>query len=118
MNGLPATIDLSALTGAVISQVCLSQFQCILNFESDARIAIESNCMYTSSSGRALPIVSHAAAATEICELIGTPVREARRQPDGGLLLRLTNEATLEILNDDRDHESFQVHLGKEVYVA
>ncbi len=118
MQGLSPSVDLQPIVGAKVSQVCFSTFQCIFGFDIDARVAVESSCQYTAPSGATVTVTEYPRAATELCELLDTSVLAAAREPEGGLTLRFSNEATLKILNDNRDFESFQVHIGKVVHVA
>lgn len=118
MNGLPPDIDLTALVGAAVSQICFSVHQCILKFDNDAQIAVESTCVLTSPSGSTTLISSYPSAATELCSVLEVRVRSAAREPDGGLVIHLENGAALSIWNDVLEYEAFQVHIGKTVYVA
>lgn len=118
MNGLPITIDLVALIGRELIQVCIGAFQFILNFDVDVRIAVESSCVYNSASGASTKIINYSEGASRLCELIGMQVASADRGGDGGLILRFTNGAKLQILNSNLEYESFQVHIKPHTYVA
>lgn len=117
MNGLPPTVDLSSLVHATVSQVCVAAFQFIINFDVDARVAVESGCEYSGPTGVA-SVTSYPQAAAQLCELIGKSVQSATRENDGGLFLLFTDGTSLRVLNDNERHESFQVHLGERVFVA
>lgn len=118
MKGLPPTLDLSPLVGAQVSQICFGAFQCIFNFDVAVRIAVESTCIYTGPSGAVTSVRSFPQAAAELCELIGISVQGAFRENSGGLLLQFMNGATLRVLNDNKEYESFQIHVSNTVYVA
>lgn len=118
MQGLSPSVDLQPIVGAKVSQVCFSTFQCIFSFDIDARISVESSCVYTAPSGATATVTEYARAARELCELLDASVLSATREADGGLTLRFSDGATLRILNDNQEYESFQVHVGKSVYVA
>lgn len=117
MNGLPITIDLSPLIGRLLSQVCFGEFQFILNFDADVRIAVESKCVYDSPSGT-FEIENYLDESSRLCKLIGNQVISAKRDVEGGLLLRFANESGLRILNSNPEYESFQVHIKQNTYVA
>lgn len=119
MQGLPEGVDLRPLAGAMVSQVCISSAQFILRMDSEAHIDVESTCRYRRSSGGvAIEISSYASAAASLCELLGDSIRSAGRDRDGGLSIEFASGAVLQVMNDNREYESFQVHLPPHVYVA
>lgn len=118
MQGLPEGVDLSPLAGAMVSQVCISSAQLILRMDSEAHIDVESTCTYRRSSGDAIEISSYASAAAPLCELLGDSIRSAERDRDGGMSIDFASGAVLQVLNDNREYESFQVHIPPNVYVA
>lgn len=118
MQGLLPSVDLHLLVGAKVIQVCFSAHQCIFGLDLDARIAVESSCEYTAPGRVTVTVAEYSRAATELCELLDASVLSATREVDGGLLLHFSSGSTLRILNDNREFESFQVHIGKVIHVA
>lgn len=118
MNGLSPETPLHSLVGAQVSQICFGLFQCILNFDIDMSISIESKCLYTSPLGDRIPITSYAKCAVDLCELLGINVTSAGEDIGGGLIIRFVNDATLHVLNDNKEFESFQIRIGKTIHVA
>lgn len=118
MDGLPHGIDLTALIGAKYYQVCFSRFQCTLSLDNDARITVEGGVKYTSPTGKITVTDEYSTAATALGELLEIAVSAYERTADGGLVLKHSNGATLEVFNDVKAYESFQVHLQGKVYVA
>jgi len=118
MNGLPNTIDLDPLLGKELIQLCFGAFQLILNFDCDARIAVESICIYETASGTLTEIQNYSEGASQLCKIIGAQVSLAERDPDGGLILRFANGDCLRIKNSNHEYESFQIHIEQRIYVA
>jgi len=118
MNGLREDIDLTPLIGAHVTQLCIGEYQCLLNLDTADYVAIESTCMLVSGNGSTTSVTSYAASATRLAELLGTTIKSATRIGNGGLSLSFTGGSTLEIFNDQLHYESFQVHIGDVVHVA
>ncbi|MHB1225797.1 MAG: DUF6188 family protein [Gemmatimonadaceae bacterium] len=118
MDGLPPDADLRPLVGACVSQICFSRRQYILFFVEDVRVSVESTCELTLPDGQVTSITEYVQAATELCDLLDHTVEAVAREKDGGLTIRFSSGATLRLLNDTREYESFQVHVGTVVYVA
>jgi hypothetical protein len=118
MQGLPEGIDFTPLTGTMVSQVCISSAQFILRMDSEAHIDVESTCTYRRAVGDDIAISSYASAAALLCELLGDSICSVERDGNGGMSIDFTSGAVLQILNDNREYESFQVHIPPRVYVA
>jgi len=118
MNGLPKDINLQPLIGAELLQVCVGRFQYILKFDLDITIATECRCWFITGQGEKLVISDNVENASLVCSLINQNVTHAEIDSYGGLLLKFSNHATLHILNDTENYESFQIHIGDNIYVA
>lgn len=118
MNGLPININLEQLSGAELQQICIGNYQCILNFDKDITISIESDCLFYSSKGEKFTMSNYAKEASVLCSLIGNRISCANRNDDGGLIIKFSNHAILYILNSSYEYESFQLTIHGHLYVA
>ena len=118
MQGLAANTDLSAMLGVRVVQVGISTHQCILWFDSGDRISIESTCVLNGMEVEPLVIESYPTAASHLATLLEQSVVAARPTESGGVLLQFGDRRSLEIRNDVREYESFQIQLRGVVLVA
>ena len=118
MNGLSSSADLTPFVGREVLQLCVGIHQLQIHFDSHVSVMVESECRFRAPAAEDLRVDSYALAASSICTLLGQQVRSASRTEQGGLLLRFTTDAELEVLNDSSHYESFQIHIGSQIYVA
>lgn len=118
MKGLSSSADLTPLIGREVLQLCIGMHQLQIHFDNHVGVMVESECVLRGPAAEDLRVDSYALAASSMCTLLGQQVQSASRTEQGGLLLRFTTEAELEVLNDSSHYESFQIHIGSRIYVA
>jgi hypothetical protein len=117
MKGLPSNIDLTALSGAEVTQLCFGAAQLQIHFANQSSIAVESDMVLVNPEGE-VRVEDYSQAASLLCGLLGDQVLAATRREDGGLLIRFHGGIALHLLNDSAQFESFQVLLAGQIYVA
>jgi len=118
MKGLPPTVDLTSLSRARVIQLCFGENEFQVHFDNTARVVVESDMTLCEPQSIDVRIVKYGEAASQLCRILGDRVLNAVRTADGGLLLRFERGAELQILNNNAQFESFQVHIAGETYVA
>ena len=118
MNGLPPNLDLTALVGEELLQLCFGAHQLQIHFDRRIQVMIESECVLRGTTPDPMRVVDYSSAASSLCRLLGVKVLSAARADDGGLLLCFASGAELHVLNDSQEHEAFQIHLDGKIYVA
>ena len=118
MNGLPENIDLNKLTGVELLQISIGRFQCILNFDKNINISIESECLLFPIQGEKIVVSNYVENAAHLCNLIGNNILNTERGDDGGLLIKFSNNVFFRIFNSNTDYESFQLNIQGHLYVA
>jgi hypothetical protein len=118
MHGLPENIDLKDFIVRQISQICFGAWVVKLDFDGPVQIVVESSIVLTTADGKRISIEDFHANASLLCALIGTTVLGANRTADGGLVLSLSSDCSVEIKAEISPYESFQLHIRDETIVA
>jgi hypothetical protein len=118
MQGLSPHANLAAMRDAELLQICIGKLQCILHFDRNIQLSVESSLELKQSTGRAISCVPYPKAASFLCSLLGQRLASAKRADDGGLLLLFTDGSTLTLFNDSDQYESFQLVIGDITHVA
>lgn len=122
MQGLPKTIDLTPLIGCRIQGISIHKFGVQLLFDDkdpSLRISIESDVIFSDPQGQVT--FSHdefPKSGSSLWRLIDLTVEKAARRDDGGLVLNMSSDIRLEILNNSPVYEAFQIYLGKDIIVG
>src|SRR5229473_4212696 len=112
MYGLPSNIDLTFLHGRELLQVCIGMHQVILNFYGQLSISIESEYAHRSRSGEVTRYEDCRLSASMLTSFVGLKISRATGTIDGTLTLCFSNEDVLEIYDDSKQHESYQIRNG------
>jgi hypothetical protein len=118
MYGLPDDIDLSFLEGATLLQVCLGENEVILRFDPDLSITIESTFRARTPARQGALFRDPRSAAAVLVELISDVITKAHGRTDGTLRLSFSRGGVLEIYDDSKQYESYQIQHGKDLYVV
>ena|SRR6266480_5741145 len=118
MYGLPKDLDLSFLHGKELLQVCIGMHQVILNLEDQVTISVESEYAHRAKNGEAIRYKDCRLSASMLCSLLGFSIITASGKPDGTLTLRFSNEELLEIFDDSKEFESYQIKQGPRLIVV
>jgi hypothetical protein len=117
MYGLPKDIDLGPLVGVTLQQVCVGQYDTILNFSDDVSIGSASTFVCTSPGSKSQTFTSPPSAAPSLVRLLGLSVVRARRDPPGTLVLEFEHGERLELPDAQENYESYTLHIGGKLYV-
>lgn len=109
MYGLKKDIDLSFFLGSELIQVCIGLHQLILNFSGDISIALE--CEFShSSKGRALNKSSELPdSACSLITTLGCCVTDINNLGNGNLEIKLSNGDIIQIIDSNKDYESYWI---------
>ncbi len=118
MNGLTENIDFSPIVGLEIGQICFGAWTVIINFDGPVKIVIESNIILSTRGGELRAIQNYRAEANALCNLVGLIVSKVYRTPSGGMKLSMSSGTDIEVTNSSTQYESFQIHIGNQVFVA
>lgn len=118
MFGLPADIDLTFFNARKLLQVCVGANEIILNFDDELSLTIESDICHRTSAGEVRAFSNSVEAAGTLVQLIDSTVQTAFRMEPGTLALRFSNGETLEVLDSNRDFESYQIGQGQRFIVV
>ena len=118
MYGLPDDIDLSFLEGATLLQVCLGENEVILRFDPDLSITIESTFRARTPARQEALFRDPRSAAAVLVELISDVITKAQGRTDGTLRLSFSRGGVLEIYDDSKQYESYQIQHGEDLYVV
>jgi hypothetical protein len=136
MYGLDSSTRLDSLVGHALIQIAFSPFQLILRFKdqaatdrsqkSYASISIQAICRVHSQDGQ-IPAEwkpEREGETYEPCDLrplatcLKHQIVECLVPRDGSLWLRLDNDKRLEMLDDNREFESYQITIGDRLIVV
>jgi hypothetical protein len=118
MNGLAPTVDLNPLIGRQLTQLCFGAWNVAINFDGDIRIVVESAIVVAAGTSAPMRVESFRDSASVLCESIGQDLLDAERTVEGGLAIRFASGVQWTIENSVKEYESFQLHVGNQVFVA
>ena len=108
MYGLPKDVDLGFLQNKELIQVCIGQYDAILNFV-DASISIESTIVFQAGNGEPIAYSSYIEAAGKLAGLLGQTIVKVAVEPPGTLILTFSAGAVLSIRDDSTQYESYSI---------
>lgn len=117
MYGLPVDIDLSPLLGQELQQICIGQYDAILNFSGEASVGSATTFVCSSPNGETSAFTSPPAATPSLMRVLGSPVVAARREAPGTLVLEFANGERLDIPDAEEHYESYTLQIGSALYV-
>jgi hypothetical protein len=125
MYGVPADLDLTALYGGRLDQLCLGPFDIQFRFSTGHRISVWGSWQLMDASGALLDGSvgavgdkpgNQSRSSWRIRDLLSDTVDAVEVEPPRSLRLRFASGRTLILSDDSTDHESFSIHPG-DVYV-
>jgi len=102
MYGLPLSTDLSFFCDTTLLQVCVGEFQTLLNFTRSISVTIESKIRIDNTD----------ATPPDLCCFLGSVVRSASADEAGSLNLTFHAGRVVSITDSNQDFESFQISAG------
>lgn len=118
MNGLDSAVDVSPLIGRQLIQLCFGAWNVAVIFDSEMRIVVESTIEVSCSTPAGARINDFRKGASLLCDSLGHEIVDAVRTIGGGLAIRFASGVQWTIENSVEDYESFQVHIGGQLFVA
>ena len=113
MYGLPKTFDGQFFVGHTLEQICFTQNQVVLHFDSEIAITIESAFSHRRnqiSERFEIPL-----ARSELMQLLGRPVTKVICEAGGTLTLDFSNDHSLSCFDTSSQFESYHIKNRKEV---
>ena len=111
MYGLARSVSLDFLRELELQQVCLGEFQAILQFDRDTCLIIEGTSEISSKEDNVSRLV-HADRPDETKELVrflGSRIVDAVNLGDGSIRLHFSNGALITLFDSNKDLESYQI---------
>ena len=128
MYGVPKNLDLSRFDGALLTQICIGEFQVQFhfqqvasNFHQSASISVEGKWEVRDSAGLFVDWMERHASLSQrdsfyAHRLLGSTVTAYRVDPPESLTLQFSSGHTLTVFDDSRQYESFSIQPG-DIYV-
>ena len=125
MYGVPKNLDLSRFEGALLTQICIGEFQVQFHFQQvasnlhqSASISVEGKWEVRNSAGSFVDgmeireqSISQREGLYAHC-LLGSTVTGYRVDPPESLTLQFSSGHTLTVFDDSRQYESFSIQPG------
>jgi hypothetical protein len=104
MYGLSRDVSLDPLNGKCLLQVCIGEFQSVLNFDGNVSISIEGefNCDFPDQSGSCT-------SKADLLQLIGTRILLVNNTGNGDLMLTFSSGAKLSLHDSNPAAESYEI---------
>jgi hypothetical protein len=112
MYGLSKYIDVSVFAEKELTLISFTINTIDLSFEDDLSITIEGSFIYCPGQPASAIKLTIPVSDSNLMCLIGKKVCFAERLNDGGIALHFDNDDVLSILDDSREYESFNIHIG------
>jgi hypothetical protein len=118
MYGLPADVDLTFLTGAMLTQVCVGQNEVILNFDNDSSIMIAGDVRLLPPDQLQQELQEAPAIGAAVVVLLGRTLQSAQGDATGTTTLQWDDGSTLDLRDSWPDWESYTIsHSGTTIVV-
>ena len=108
MYGIDKKLDLTFLIGKMLTQICVGQFQIILNFDNEVSISIEGTFEHISGE-----IVTKYLGISDVSQslfnLIQQKIEVVNVLEDGTLRLTFTDSTMIKLHDSNPDTESYQI---------
>lgn len=118
MYNLPTELDLSFLVGLLLTQICVGQYQVILNFHEDVSISIEHSFTVVSEQKREIWLPQDVSSAASALKLLGMTTTSIERLPENGICLGFDGSFHMEISGDSDRYEAYQIiHPGQQIII-
>lgn len=118
MYGLPEDIDLTFLHGKELLQVCIGLNEVILNFHGQVSITVESEFTHMARTGEVTRFQDCRSSALALASFLGISLSTVKGAADGTLTLCFSNEEILEVYDDSKEFESYQIRIGSRLIVV
>ena len=118
MYGIDETTNLEFLVGQELCQVCIGQFQLILNFTGGASISVESSVEHIHGSVAHIWAIEGEKQVHSLIGSLGIAIESIRIVDGNCLELRLSDESVLRILDSNDEAESFLIQGGDQEIVV
>jgi len=114
MYGVPADLDLSRFTNAVLIQLCLGEYQVQFHFHPLGSISVEAKWELRDASGTVVDQMDRIARRDAIYahRLLGKRITGASLDAPHSFSLRFESGDVLTIYDDSREYESFSIQPG------
>jgi hypothetical protein len=112
MYGLPKDFSALIFVGQELVEICFTVNTAHLVFDGEVSITLLSSYVYTSSSNNVSRKETVPVLSSSLMHLIGKKVSSATAKTDGTLTLMFEDGASLILLDDSRDYESYSIRIG------
>ena len=109
MYGLPEGIDLGFLQNRQLLQVCIGLNEAILNFDDELSITIMTDIYHEATDGKVAVYEQCPFSASMLSQFLGCSIVEATWNTEGALRMRFSNGDSLEIRDDSKVYECYQI---------
>lgn len=118
MYGLPEDFTGTFLVGRVLEQICFSQNQICLHFDSNVSITIESAFSHDYGREAHSTIIYIPALQSDLMQFLGFSISEVFGKKDGTLCLVFENGQTFKCFDTSPQFESYHIKHGERVIIV
>lgn len=118
MHGLSKDVDLSFLLGKKLAQFRCARDILILWFDEQIEISIESRVYYHDRLGISVIFDNYFIGVAAMAGLFANSIIDVTASEDGTVILSFSNGDTLELRDDNKHYESYQIKHGNDLIVV
>jgi hypothetical protein len=118
MHRLNKDVDVSFLLNREVIQLCIGLYQAILRFDGGVEISLECEFRLVPDPGLAAKKDAAQSRYLNLASLLGCRVSQIENPGNGSIWMFFSDRSTLEIVDSNRDRESFQITHESRVIVV